>query len=169
MPVISTNYSGTLPQKSKYNQLRISREEGQAWLYTGLKRKHLVTWKGLNRECSDPSTFCSPLQHGTNSYTTSLIPKIHTGIHKLHSCVHSVRDCVDYFPGLLQMKSRVWGFHSKVSTRINTAAWEREGLKWVKLLPRISLSGREGSTNCSRTLQHRSSLSVILRIGLWFS
>lgn len=117
----------------------------------GLKRKHLVTWKGVNRECPDPSTFCSPLQHGTNSCTTGLIPKIHTGIHKLHSCVHSLRDCADYFPGILKMKSRVWGFHHKVSTRINTAAREREGLRWMKLLPHISLSGREGSTNCSHT------------------
>lgn len=166
MPVIQYQLLRYIPQTSRYNQLRISREESQAWLYTGLKRKHLVTWKGLNRECPDPSTFCLPLQHGTNSYTTSLIPKIHTGIHRLHSCVHSVRDCADCVPGILEMKSRVWGFHHKVSTRINTAAWKGEGLRWVELLPRISLSGGEGSTNCSRTLQHRSSLSVILRIGL---
>lgn len=126
----------------------------------GLKRKHLVTWKGVNRECPDPSTFCSPLQHGTNSCTTGLIPEIHTGIHKLHSCVHSLRDCADYFPGI-----RKWRAESEVFTKSPPGLTQlpERGSRWMKLLPHISLSGRgKLPTVC---LQHRSSLSVILRVG----
>lgn len=76
------NCSGTLPQKYKCNQLRMLGKEIQAWLYTWALHKTFGTWKGLNRVHPNPSTFHPSLKHGTNSYTASLTPKIHTVIHK---------------------------------------------------------------------------------------
>lgn len=56
----------------------------------GLYRKHLATWKGLNRVHPNPSTFHPSLKHSTNSYTASLAQKIHTVIHKTAPlCPHS--------------------------------------------------------------------------------
>lgn len=131
----------------------------------GLKRKHLVTWKGVNRECPDPSTSCSPLQHGTNSCTTGLIPK-----YTLEST-----NCTPvsiHLEAVLITSQEFWKW------RAESEVFTTKSPPGLTQLPKKE-RGSDGWNSChtfhwveereaptAHTLQDRSSLSVILRIGL---